>query len=132
VVSLDASLPVSPFDAHCGTELVEVTADRVVLSLPVAPHLLQPHGIVHGGVYATMAETAASFGANAWLAGDGHAVGVSNHTDFLAATGAGTLEALATPVKQGRSMQLWDVRISDDGARLVAVSRVRLMNLRDG
>ncbi len=127
---MDTEPAVSPFDELVGTSVVEASGERVVATVPVAPHLHQPHGIVHGGVYATVVETTASIGANLWLAGDGVAVGVANHTDFLRSVSDGTLHVEALPVQRGRSLQLWRVEVSDTDGALVASGTVRLMNLR--
>lgn len=116
------------FNQVLGTEYVELTADQVVLRCRVTPALLQPHGIVHGGVYSALGETAASIGGSIWLADRGRVVGVSNHTNFLRATRDGLLTATATPVHRGRSQQLWRHEITQDD-RLVAIGEVRLANL---
>ena len=118
------------FNETLGATLVEVSADRVVLTCPVAAHLLQPYGIVHGGVYCSLVESAASIGAGTWFAGRGNVVGVSNHTNFIRATRDGLLTATATPVQRGRTQQLWRVEI-ESGDRLVAVGEVRLANIED-
>ena len=119
----------SNFDDLLGLEMIEASGERVVARLPVAPHLHQPTGIVHGGVHATLVETAASVGASLWL-GDGRAaVGLSNHTDFLRSVSDGTLHVEALPVQRGRTMQLWRVEVTDEQGRPVASGRVRLMNL---
>lgn len=122
--------PSTGFDALLGVEYVEVTPERVVLRMPVEDRLLQPYGLVHGGVYAALAESAASVGASVALSGEGGAVGLSNHTDFLHAVRGGDLTATATPLDVGRSTQLWLVDIVDEEGRLAASSRVRLYNLR--
>jgi 1,4-dihydroxy-2-naphthoyl-CoA hydrolase len=112
-----------------GMRIEEASGDRVVLACPVTPDLHQPHGLVHGGVYASMAETAASVGGALWFGDRGKVVGISNHTDFLRAVRAGELRAEATPLAQGRTTQLWQVAIADDQGRLVAQAKVRLQNL---
>jgi uncharacterized protein (TIGR00369 family) len=117
------------FNEVLGTEFVEVTADRVVLRCSVKPQLLQPYGIVHGGVYCGLVETAASVAAAAWLGDRGNVVGVANHTNFIRATRDGELTVTATPVQRGRTQQLWQVEIVDDAERLVARGEVRLANL---
>jgi 1,4-dihydroxy-2-naphthoyl-CoA hydrolase len=117
------------FAAHLGTEFAELTGDRVVITLEIHPELHQPYGIVHGGVYCTLVETAASFGAGLWLGDRGHVVGVSNQTDFLHAVRQGTLTATATPLHRGRLQQLWAVEIVDDSGQLAARGQVRLQNL---
>lgn len=117
------------FNEVLGTEFVEVTADRVVLRCAVKPQLLQPYGIVHGGVYCGLVETAASVAAATWLGDRGNVVGVANHTNFIRATREGELTVTATPVQRGRTQQLWQVEIVDDADRLVARGEVRLANL---
>jgi uncharacterized protein (TIGR00369 family) len=114
-----------------GIRIEEASGDRVVLTCPVTPDLHQPFGLVHGGVYATLAETAASVAGASWFGDRGVVVGVSNHTDFLRAVREGGLRAVATPLSRGRTTQLWQVEISDDGGRLVAHSKVRLQNLAE-
>jgi len=121
--------PLDGFNTTLGTEFVEVTPDRVVLKCPIAPHLHQPYGIVHGGVYCSLVETAASIAAGTWLGERGNVVGVANHTNFIRATREGTLTATATPVQRGRTQQLWQVDIVDETERLVARGEVRLANL---
>ena len=112
-----------------GLRIEQASGDRVVLTCPVTPDLHQPFGLVHGGVYATMAETAASVGGSLWFGDQGKVVGVSNHTDFLRAVRGGELRAEATPLSRGRTTQLWQVEIVDEQDRLIAHSKVRLQNL---
>jgi uncharacterized protein (TIGR00369 family) len=112
-----------------GIHIEEASGDRVVLTCPVTPDLFQPYGLVHGGVHATLAETAASVGGALWYGDQGKVVGVSNHTDFLRSVTGGRLRAEATPLARGRTTQLWQVVIGDDAGRLVAHAKVRLQNL---
>lgn len=114
-----------------GLRIDQASSDRVVLTCPVTPDLHQPFGLVHGGVYATLAETAASIGASLWFGDQGKVVGVSNHTDFLRAVRRGELRAEATPLSRGRTTQLWQVEIADEQGRLVAHAKVRLQNLSE-
>ena len=95
----------------------------------MTPDLFQPAGLVHGGIYCTIVETAASIGAAVWLGERGQVVGVANHTDFIRAVREGELKAVATPIHRGRSQQLWLVEIHDEQQRLVARGEVRLQNL---
>jgi len=121
-------------NAVLGVEWVEVTATRVVAHLTIDERHLQPYGIVHGGVYCAVAESAASLGAH--LNGVQHdpengAVGLENHTTFLRAVGAGSeITFEATPLHAGRRTQAWQVTIRDEKGRDVAASRVRLLILR--
>jgi uncharacterized protein (TIGR00369 family) len=112
-----------------GLTFDEATGDRVVVRCTVKPDLLQPYGILHGGVHCSLVETAASVGAAFWLGDKGHVVGVANQTDFLRAVREGELTATARPLHRGRLQQLWLVEITDDGDRLVARGQVRLQNI---
>ena len=118
------------FGGGIGLEYGEVGPDKVVTTVEVGPHLHQPYGIVHGGVYCAIAEEVASVAGAVWLGGESKVVGVNNSTDFLRAVTEGTLTATGTPVHRGRSQQLWRVGITDDQNRLVAVGQVRLANLQ--
>ena len=114
-----------------GLRFEEASAERVVLTCAVTPDLHQPFGLVHGGVHAALAETAASVGGARWFGDQGKVVGVSNHTDFLRAVTDGRLRAEATPLARGRTTQLWQVVITDEAGRLVAHAKVRLQNLAE-
>jgi uncharacterized protein (TIGR00369 family) len=118
------------FQELLGLRLVEANGDRVVFRCEIQPHLHQPYGIVHGGVYCSIVETAASVAAALWLGDEGQVVGVVNTTNFIRATREGTLTAVAQPLQRGRTQQLWQVEIRDQDERLVAQGQVRLANLR--
>ena len=123
----------APFDKELGLVFTEVSPDRTRAQLEVVPKLLQPMGIVHGGVYCSMVESLASVAAYTWVAsnGGGSVVGVNNNTDFLRAIGSGAVYGTATPVHRGRRQQLWLVTITDSDDRVVARGQVRLQNLED-
>jgi 1,4-dihydroxy-2-naphthoyl-CoA hydrolase len=121
----------SPFDNQLGLVYTEVSPDCIKAQLDVTPKLLQPAGIVHGGVYCSMVESMASTSAFVWLSanGGGEVVGVNNNTDFLRAISAGTVYGVTEPVHRGRRQQLWLVTITDQNGKLVARGQVRLQNL---
>lgn len=116
-------------DATLGFTLDSADGDAVTGRLTVQPSLLQPYGILHGGVHCAVVESAASVGGALWLGDRGHVVGVSNHTNFLRAVRKGELRVRATPVQRGRTQQLWTVEVRDEQDRLVAKGDVRLANV---
>jgi 1,4-dihydroxy-2-naphthoyl-CoA hydrolase len=124
-------MPDAPFDTTLGLMFSDIGPDGTRAELEIAPKLLQPMGIVHGGVYCSMVESLASVAAYTWLQanGGGSVVGVNNNTDFLRAISSGTVYGSATPVHRGRRQQLWLVTITDSDERLVARGQVRLQNL---
>ena len=102
---------------------------RVRGHIDAGPEHHQPMGVVHGAVYTGAIETAASVGGYLAVAGRGQSVvGVDNFCDFLRPVTAGRLEVDARAAAQGRTLQLWNVDITDDQGRLVARGRVRLAN----
>ncbi len=118
-------------DSILGIKPIEVGPDRCVLTLEIDGRHLQPYGIVHGGIYCVIAESAASIGGAMYAAQNGMngAVGVSNSTDFYRSMREGTIRAVATPIHQGRSQQVWQVEMRDEEERLVSRGQVRLHNL---
>lgn len=124
---------VAPFDSELGLQFTELTPDGARAQLEVKPKLLQPMGIVHGGVYCSMIESMASVAAYTWFntnGAGGNVVGVNNSTDFLRAIKSGTVYGRAEPIHRGRLQQLWLVTITDDDDRVVARGQVRLQNLQ--
>lgn len=119
----------SSFDELIGLTLDEVTEDGVTASFEIRPQLLQPFGILHGGVLCSVVETVGSVSGHAWS--KGAVAGTSNHTNFLRATREGRLTARSTPIHRGRTQQLWEVDITDEQGRLIAKGQLRLANLDD-
>ena len=120
----------SPFLTAAGLQVTEATGRLVVGTIELGPEHHTPWGVVHGGVYTTAVESAASIGASAAVADRGQfAVGVHNSTDFIRSTAGGTATVRATPVQQGRSQQLWDVTITGPDGRLLARGSLRLHNV---
>ena len=117
----------SPFDNHYGLEIDEATEERVTGRVPVRPHVLQPVGLVHGGVHASIAEALASFGTNVGVNEDGKiGLGQSNNSSFLRPIKEGTIHAVARRLHRGRTTWIWDVELTDDAGRLCALSRVTI------
>lgn len=111
--------------------LDEIGGTRVTAHIDLGAQHHTPWGVVHGGVYTTAIESAASVGASAAVFERGQfAVGVNNSTDFLRSMRAGRVDFLAEPVIQGRVQQLWRVIVTrhEDG-KPVAQGQVRLQNV---
>lgn len=119
------------FVGHMGLVLDRVEADLVEGHLRIGPEHLQPYGVVHGGVYAAIAETLASMGAHtAAVARDASkgVVGLENHTSFVRTARTGTrVSATARPKHAGRRVQLWTVEMLDEAGRELAAATVRLL-----
>ena len=89
-----------------------------------------PWGVVHGGLYATLIESACTIGASLAVAGQGRfAVGLSNHTEFIRSHREGRLDVRARAIHQGRTGQLWECDVTRGDGKLVARGQVRLQNV---
>jgi 1,4-dihydroxy-2-naphthoyl-CoA hydrolase len=121
----------SAFVAASGFVVTEMTGTRVAGHVDLGPDQHTPWGVVHGGVYCTVIESAASIGASSAVIDRGQfAVGVNNNTDFVRPMATGRIDVVAEPIQQGRTLQLWQVVLTraDDG-KLVARGQVRLQNV---
>ena len=108
-----------------GIRAVEATPERVVLEMDVGPQVYQLTGILHGGASAVMAESAASVGA--WLNCDQNnetVVGTDLNISHLRAVTEGTVRSVATPIRIGRSVQVWGIDVVDQDGKQVAVARL--------
>ncbi|WP_199584232.1 PaaI family thioesterase [Blastococcus sp. TF02A-30] len=122
----------SPFVAALKFDVAESTGTRVTGSVDLGPDQHTPWGVVHGGVYCSVVESAASIGASLAVQEKGEfAVGVNNNTDFIRSVGEGRVDVVAEPLQQSRTQQLWQVLLTraEDG-KLVARGQVRLQNVR--
>jgi uncharacterized protein (TIGR00369 family) len=125
--SLEAA---STFVRAAGLVLDDVTGSRVTGHIQLGPDHHTPWGVVHGGVYSTTIESAASIGASTAVRERGQvAVGLTNTTHFLRSLTAGRVLVEAVALNQGRSQQLWRVDVIDESGRLIAHGDVRLQNI---
>jgi 1,4-dihydroxy-2-naphthoyl-CoA hydrolase len=125
----DLRVPIEDaFDATIGFVVDALTeVGRCSGHLPVRPGVCQPMGIVHGGVYAAIAETLASMGTAVAVRPEGRVpLGMSNNTSFLRPISEGTVHGVAVAIHRGRMSWVWDVEMRDDDARLCATSRVTI------
>jgi 1,4-dihydroxy-2-naphthoyl-CoA hydrolase len=128
--SPDTSPTPSAFMQAAGLVLDKVETAHVTGWIDLGSEHQQPWGLVHGGVYTTAIESAASVGASAAAQAHGLvAVGVNNNTNFLRSMTEGRVTVDAQAIQQGRTQQLWEVRITDDHSRLIATGQVRLQNI---
>ena len=115
-------------ESHLHRETLEMTEERVVATMSVDDQpVLQPMGIVHGGVYAWMAEGMASEATFRAVYPDGNiAVGMQNSTSFLRPIGQGTIHAEGRRRHKGRTTWVWDVDVTDDDGHLCATTRLTI------
>jgi len=118
---------VQGFDRLYGLELLAFDEHEVRAQVAVRDELKQPAGLLHGGVYASIAESMASLATALAVMGEGNmAMGLSNSTSFLRPITEGVVHAHATRLHRGRTTWVWDVRFSDDAGRTCAVTRMTI------
>jgi 1,4-dihydroxy-2-naphthoyl-CoA hydrolase len=115
------------FDKLYGLEIVSVSDEEVRARVAVRDDLLQPAQLVHGGVFASMAESMTSLATSLAVHREGKsAVGQSNQTSFLRPIVGGTIHATGRRRHKGRTTWVWEVDITDDDGRLCALVRMTL------
>ena len=115
------------FDRLYGLRMLECSEERVRAEVDVRPEICQPYGLVHGGMYASIAESMTSLVTGMSVLEQGElAMGLSNNTSFLRPITKGVVYAHATRVHRGRTTWVWDVRFSDDADRTCALTRMTI------
>jgi 1,4-dihydroxy-2-naphthoyl-CoA hydrolase len=124
-MGLTSSTDAPGFDALYGLELDEVGDELARGRVPARDELRQPSGLVHGGVYAAIADALAVRGTAAGVASQGKlAVGLATHTTVLHPIGDGAIRATALRRHRGRTTWVWEVEIVDDTGQVCVVARV--------
>ena len=108
-----------------GIEYQEIETQEVRARVEVTDDVRQPAGLVHGGVYAALAESICSAATRQAVHDDGMvAIGQSNSATYLRPITEGHVNAVARPRRRGRTTWIWDVEISDDQGRACALARL--------
>ncbi len=115
------------FDRLYGLELVEISDTDVRAKVAVRDEVRQPYGLIHGGVYASLAESMTSLATALGVFEDGKiAMGLANNTSFLRPITDGFVNAHAERLHKGRTTWVWDVRFTDDAGRICALTRMTI------
>ncbi len=113
--------------AHLGIEVLEAGDDYLKARMPVDQRTRQPAGVLHGGASVALAETLASWAAAfAVDRSKHHCVGIEINANHLRPASSGFVIGIARPIQLGKSLHVWEVRISDEKDKLVCVSRVTM------
>ena len=106
-----------------GMQVIEITPGRARVTMTVRQDMTNGHGICHGGLVATLADTAFAYACNSW---NEQAVASGFGIDLLLAGQVGdVLSAAAQVVSQGRRTGVYDVQVHNQRGELVAVFRGR-------
>jgi|SRR5690625_285498 len=110
-------------NARMGIEVVEMSAERIVATMPVEGNT-QPFGLLHGGASVVLAETLGSVGANLHAHPDKMAVGVDINATHHRSARSGTVTGVATAIHLGRSSAVYEVVITNEAGKRLCTSRI--------
>ncbi|WP_338039593.1 hotdog fold thioesterase [Nocardioides houyundeii] len=110
-------------NAKMGVELLEISAERLVATMPVEGNT-QPYGLLHGGASVVLAETLGSMGAAVHAHPDRIPVGVDINATHHRSARSGTVTGVATAIHLGRTSAAYEIVISDEQGRRLCTSRI--------
>jgi len=119
--------PAPTLNAHLGIEFIEVGDDYLKARMPVDHRTHQPMGLLHGGASVALAETLGSSGA--YLAVDTskyNVVGLDINANHIRGVRSGFVIGTARPLHIGKTTHVWEIRITDEADKLVAISRITI------
>jgi 1,4-dihydroxy-2-naphthoyl-CoA hydrolase len=120
----------SPLDDKLGIRITDFDPERMVATMPVDGNQ-QPFGLLHGGATCSLVETVGSWAAIINAGPDRRVVGVELNASYVRAATSGTVTAVATPVRRGRTLSTFLVEVTDDAGRVTATARLTCMTLAD-
>jgi uncharacterized protein (TIGR00369 family) len=109
-------------DALLGLEHLDAADGEARARAPVREHLLQPLGLVHGGVLAAGAESACVAATTRCAGATAHTLAI--HVSFLRPVTEGVVDAHGRARHRGRTTWVWETDLTDDAGRLCALARV--------
>ena len=119
---------VSPLDDKLGIEITDYDPDRLVATMPVEGNQ-QPFGLLHGGATCALVETIGSWAAMLGAGPERQVVGIELNASYLRAATSGTVTAVCTPVRRGRTLATFLIEVTDDQGRPTASARLTCMIL---
>lgn len=109
-----------------GIEVVSATPEQVVVRVPVTHRVHQPYGILHGGVSALIAESAASIGGAVTVGPEKIVVGTELNCSHLRSVRSGVVTATARPIRTGRTVHVWGIEVTDEEGTMICIARCSL------
>jgi uncharacterized protein (TIGR00369 family) len=112
-----------PLADKMGIQLIELSAERAVATMPVDGNT-QPLGVLHGGAHVVLGESLGSFAANVWAFPDKVAVGIEVNATHSRSVTSGTVTAVCTAISLGRTLATHEIVISDEEGRRLSTVRI--------
>lgn len=106
-------------------EYVDVGEDFIVARMPVTPKVHQPDGVLHGGATAALAESIGSVAVFVFSKEpDAIVRGIEISANHLKSVSSGYVYATARPVHLGRTIQLWEIRVTNEAEELISICKL--------
>lgn len=121
----------SPFHGWMGMTLREAREGEVELTLDAQPHHLNLQGLLHGGVLATLADTAAGLAVRTRLEPGRRHVTIQLGVQYLSAGGPGSINARGRAIRVGRQIAYAEAEIHDGNGRLLATAQATVAVMTD-
>ena len=112
-------------------EFTEIGDNYVICKMPVTSEVHQPAGILHGGATAALVETVGSFASRYFIKDSEMLIrGIDISTNHVKSVSEGFVYAKATNIHMGRTMQIWEVRVSDQQNNLISLGKLTTLAIK--
>ena len=112
-------------------EFTEIGDDYVVCKMPVTSEVHQPAGILHGGATAALVETAGSFASRYFIKDRDMSIrGIEISTNHVKSVSKGFVYAKASKIHLGRTMQIWEIRVTDEDENLISLGKLTTLAIK--
>lgn len=112
-------------------EFIDVSEDSLIARMPVTPKVHQPDGVLHGGASVALAESIGSAAAYVFLNDKTVSLrGIEIAANHVKGVREGFVYATATPLHKGRTIQLWQIKITNEEGQLVSMVKLTTMTLQ--
>ncbi len=111
-----------------GIQITELGDHWIKATMPVDHRTMQPMGLLHGGASVALAETLGSVGSSLYIdSPNTYPVGIEINANHIRSVSAGIVTGMATPIKIGHTLHIWNIEIRDETNELICISRLTVM-----
>ena len=112
-------------------EMIDFGDDFLIAKMPVTSKVHQPDGVLHGGATAALAESVGSAAVFVLNKDPNIQVrGIEITANHLKSISKGYVYATATPIHQGKTIQLWEIRVEDEKSNLISICKLTTFKIR--
>jgi uncharacterized protein (TIGR00369 family) len=106
-------------------EYIDIGDDFIIARMPVTPKVHQPDGVLHGGATAALAESIGSVAVFVFNKDSNLVVrGIEITANHVKSVSSGYVYAKASPVHLGKTIQLWEIRVTDEAEELISLCKL--------